>query len=194
MTPKWTIYHTAPVLGLCSTSSPPSYHMEAGSEVLRTIPIVAALIVAGLFPGMFASYVQPGELGFEGGGYGVLPVESSPRVRLCLRAGCASAVAVASGAIVAALTVQIAIAMRSMDPNAKITSSQLNIGYLISLYLLLFSVANTLVVVGFGAFAFTAFPGKCCVSVNCCRHRSRHCEPVFGLLCSAHHPLAVGWV
>ena len=134
--------------------------VEAASDALRAIAIVAALIVTALFPGIFAVYEQPEQLGFGAPVYGGALSNSSWQVRMYLRAGCASAVVFASGAIVAALTVQIAIATRSVDSNVRLTSYQLNIGYIISLYLLLLSIANTLVVVAFGAYAFTPFPAN----------------------------------
>ena len=132
---------------LRSMPSHQSLRLDAGTEALRAIAIVAALIVTALFPGIFASFEKPEDLKF---GYG------QEDVRMYLRAGCASGVVLASGAIVAALAVQIAIATKSVDSNVALSSYQLNVGYLLSLYLLLLAVANTLVVVAFGAAAFTS--------------------------------------
>ena len=116
---------------LCSMASSQRY--DGASEALRAIAIIAALIITALFPGIFSGYEKVEDLGY---GVNELSPEDSKRVRMYMRAGCASAVALASGAIVAALAVQIAIAACE-DPNMKYSRRQLNVGYLISLYLLI---------------------------------------------------------
>ena len=198
---------------MCSVPSRPSYHTEAGTDALCANAVIAALIVTALFPGIFARYEQPRELGVvthdhlrklmatyhgykQPGHVGVSDkvsthsgrsdkVSSYSFFQVGMRAGCASAVALSSGAIVTALVVQVATAARSVDPNVPLTAHQLNIGYLISLYLLLLSVANTLVVVAFGAVTFTRVPSICCAGDIRCICSVWHCIPYFLLLRSA---------
>ena len=142
-------------------------HEVPGTKVLDAIIVVAALIVTALFPGIFATYEQPKDMMFGQLGFGELSVKSDLRMRMYMRAGCAAAVAFASGAIIIAVALQIAILSRAFT--LTVTAHHINLASMMSLYFLLCS--RPAGGGGIKCFSFCWIPGELCLGSNgrpCC--------------------------